>query len=389
MSVHNNNKIGYALGGGAARGLSHIGVLKVLEERNIFPDIIAGSSIGALIGALYASGAKVGDIEQFALRLDLKRLVFLADLTIPTSGLIGGKRVNSLLKSILGDLTFSQLKCDFACVATDINTGEQVVLREGSLLEAVRASISIPGIFTPVRIKGRYLVDGGLVNEVPVSVCREMGATYVIGVNVIPEPSKMASSSKKSQAKQTTKHTENRKNKGEKKSNAPSNIGDFPILSRFDSVESTIRNIPNNIRGLPGLSRLDDAENAIKSIPSNIKSLPLVSRIDKVDDSVTTFLLYHQPRLHRKMLKSLDWVGLGKLRRLRSKTPSLFHVLSQTLTIAEYWVALENMKHADLAISPDVEGIGFWDFDKAAHAIAVGEEGAARALKNNEPASVG
>ncbi len=89
------------------------------------------------------------------------------------------------------------------------------------------------------------------------------------------------------------------------------------------------------------------------------------------------------------MLKSLDWVGLGKLRRLRSKAPSLFHVLSQTLTIAEYWVALENMKHADLAISPDVEGIGFWDFDKAAQAIAVGEEGAARALKNNEPASVG
>jgi predicted acylesterase/phospholipase RssA len=389
MSVHNNSKIGYALGGGAARGFSHIGVLKVLEEHNIFPDIIAGSSIGALIGALYASGAKVSDIEQFALRLDLKRLVFLADLTIPTSGLIGGRRIVSLLKSILGDLTFSQLRCDFACVATDINTGEQVVLRDGSLLEAVRASISIPGIFTPVRIGGRYLVDGGLVNEVPVSVCREMGAEYVIGVNVIPDPRKMTSSSKKKRLDRTTKPNETKQVREKTKRDIRSNARGLPVVSKLDGIESTIKNIPTIIRSLPGLSRLDGVGNTIDNIPSNIQSLPIMAPINKVEYSITTFLLYHQPKVRRNMLKSLNWVGLGKLRRLRRKTPNLFKVLSQTLTITEYRIAMENMKFVDLGISPDVEDIGFWDFDKAAQAIAVGEEGAARALQNIEPVSVG
>jgi predicted acylesterase/phospholipase RssA len=386
MSVQSNKKIGYALGGGAARGLSHIGVLKVLEKNNIFPDIIAGTSIGALIGALYASGTKIDDIEQFALRLDLKRLVLLADVTIPTSGLIGGKRIISLLKSILGDLTFDQLKCDFACVATDINTGEQVVLKEGSLLDAVRASISIPGIFSPIRIKGHYLVDGGLVNEVPVSVCREMGAGYVIGVNVIPEPSKMMPGSKKGQVEKANKLPKSDKAKGENKLNITSKAQDLPVLSE---IESTIKNLPKNIRSMPALSRFGNVENTIRSVPSNIKSLPLMSRINKVEKSITTFLLCQQPELKKKMLKSLDWVGLGKFRRLKPRTPSLFYILSQTLTIAEYWVAIENMKRADLAISPDVEGIGFWEFDKAAKAIAVGEKGAATALQREKPVHVG
>ncbi len=296
MSIQSNKKIGYALGGGAARGLSHIGVLKALEKHSIFPGIITGTSIGALIGALYAGGITIGDIEQLALRLDLKRLVLLADMTLPLSGLIGGKRVISLLKSILGDLTFSQLKYDFACVATDIKTGEQVILREGSLIEAVRASISLPGIFTPVRIKERYLVDGGLVNEVPVSVCREMGAEYVIGVNVIPEPSRMMLGSKKGRAVHSGKSTE------------LNEIGDG--------------------KKLPMLS--------------NAPSQFLQSRVDNIENSIKTFLLY-QTKLKRKMLKSLDWMRMEKSQRLQRKTPSLIDVLTQTLTITEYRVAIENL----------------------------------------------
>ena len=341
MLVQSNKKIGYALGGGAARGLAHIGVLKVLEEHNIFPDIITGTSIGALIGALYAGGIKIGDIEQFALRLDFKRLVLLADMTLPLSGLIGGKRVISLLKSILADLTFSQLKYDFACVATDIKTGEQVVLREGSLIEAVRASISLPGIFTPVSIKGRYLVDGGLVNEVPVSVCREMGAEYVIGVNVIPEPSRMMLGSKKERAVHTGESTKLGEIGDEKK---------LPMLS-------------------------------------NVPSQFLQSRVHDIEDSIKTFLLY-QTKLKRKMLKSLDWMRMEKSQRLRLKTPSLIDVLTQTLTIVEYRVAVENLKDADLVISPDIEDIGFWQFDKAAQAIAVGEKAASRAVQRSKQTSV-
>ncbi len=341
MSVPGNKKIGYALGGGAARGLSHIGVLKALEEQGIFPDVITGTSIGALIGALYAGGIKIGDIEQFALRLDFKRLVLLADMTLPFSGLIGGKRVISLLKPILGDLTFSQLKYDFACVATDIKTGEQVILREGSLIEAVRASISLPGIFTPVRIKGRYLVDGGLVNEIPVSVCREMGAEYVIGVNVIPDPSRMMLASKKDRVTRTDKSTKRHKIGDKKK---------LPMLS----------NVPGHF---------------------------LQTRVNDIESSVENLLLY-QTKLRRKMLKSLEWIRIEKPKRLQMRAPSLITILTQTLTIAEYRVAMENLKDADLVISPDLEEIGFWHFDKAALAIELGEKAASLAVRGSQPTSV-
>ena len=183
-------KIGYALGGGGARGLSHVGVLKVLEEHGLFPDVIAGTSIGALVGALYASGLKAAEIEK-ALHLDLRRLASLADVTLSLSGLVRGKRVADLLRSVLGDLTFSDLKTPFACMATDIISGEEITLQSGPVVRAVRASISVPGIFTPVKVGSRYLVDGGLVNMVPVGICRDMGAEYVVGINVIPDPSGM------------------------------------------------------------------------------------------------------------------------------------------------------------------------------------------------------
>ena len=340
MSFQSNKKIGYALGGGAARGLSHIGVLKVLEEHSIFPDVITGTSIGALIGALYAGGIKIGDIEQFALRLDFKRLVLLADMTLPLSGLIGGKRVISLLKSILGDLTFSQLKYDFACVATDIETGEQIVIHDGSLIEAIRASISLPGIFTPVCIKGRYLVDGGLVNEVPVSVCREMGAEYVIGVNVIPEPSRMMPKLKKSQITRTHQAAKSDEMVHERK--------------------LTMR----------------------PEVPSRF----IQSRVDDIENSIRKFLLHHN-KLKSKMLKSLDWLRMETPHIFRLKTPGLINISTQTLTIIEYRVAIENLEDADLVISPDIDDIGFWQFDKAAQAIAVGEKAASLAVQRSRPTS--
>ena len=180
-------KIGYALGGGGARGLSHIGVIKVLEEHDIYPDFIAGTSIGALVGALYASGLRADDIER-EMRLGLRHLARLADFRLSFHGLIQGKRVAAALEPFLGGLTFADLEIPFACVATDILHGQQIVIRSGPVINAVRASISIPGLFTPVKVRGRYLVDGGLVNMVPVSTCRDLGADYVVGVNVIPDP---------------------------------------------------------------------------------------------------------------------------------------------------------------------------------------------------------
>jgi NTE family protein len=182
-------KAGLVLGSGVARGLAHIGVLQVLEEEEIPIDIIAGTSIGALIGALYAQGRYVSDIRKIADEVGSKRLNLLADLTIPKTGLIRGKKIEEMLKSYFGDTEFKDLKIPFACVATDIDSGEEVVIDQGSVRQAIRATISLPVILAVAKWKNRYLVDGFLVNPVPVNLAKEMGADITIAVNVIPDRS--------------------------------------------------------------------------------------------------------------------------------------------------------------------------------------------------------
>jgi len=186
-------KIGLALGSGAARGLAHIGVLEVLEETGVPISMVAGTSAGAAVGALYAQGKEVSLIKKTVLELSRKRLVPLLDLTLPKAGFIRGRKVQDWLRSIIGgEIEFSDLMMPFACVATDITTGEEVVINQGSVVEAIRASISIPAIFTPVKWRDRYLVDGMLVNPVPVNVLKRMGADFIIAVNVIPDISQRA-----------------------------------------------------------------------------------------------------------------------------------------------------------------------------------------------------
>ena len=185
-------KIGLVLGSGVARGLSHIGVLKVLDENKINVDFIAGTSIGALIGAIYASGVSAKEIEEIALNIDKIKTITLFAPTISHSGLIDGNKIIKFIESIIDRQNISDLNIPFAAVATDIMTGEEVVITKGSLLHTLRASISIPGIFTPAKYNGKFLVDGGLVNPVPVSVALNMSADILIAVNVIPSPQKKA-----------------------------------------------------------------------------------------------------------------------------------------------------------------------------------------------------
>jgi NTE family protein len=187
MDNDGKKKVGLALGGGYARGLAHIGVIELLEKEGIPIDIIAGTSIGAVVGALYASKLDIYEIKKLAKQLDFVGVTSLVDLTVPKSGILGGKRITNLLHRLLGDIQFTETKIPLGCVATDITTGDEVILSEGSVLEAVRASISIPVIFSVVKKQNRYLVDGGLVNPVPVSVARKMGADFVIAVDVTPD----------------------------------------------------------------------------------------------------------------------------------------------------------------------------------------------------------
>ncbi len=176
-------KIGLALGGGAARGWAHIGVLKALRELGIVPDIIAGTSIGAVVGGCYAAG-HLDSLEGFALELTRRRVFGYLDFNLSGTGLINGQRLVERLDKHLGERAIEDLDVRFTAVATEIGSGHEIWLSRGKLVEAVRASYAIPGIFRPVKVNGRWLFDGALVNPIPVSVCRAFGARYVIAVNL-------------------------------------------------------------------------------------------------------------------------------------------------------------------------------------------------------------
>lgn len=179
-------KIALALGSGAARGMAHIGVLKVLEEEGIKVAAIAGTSMGAFIGALYAAGVSCRQMEQTARNLDWKRMARLMDPIFPASGIMDGQKVSAFMEELLPVRDFADLHLPLAVTATDIDSGEPVVIQHGNLVEALRAAIAFPGIFTPVRFNERFLVDGGLCNPVPVDEARRLGGDRVIGVCAIP-----------------------------------------------------------------------------------------------------------------------------------------------------------------------------------------------------------
>lgn len=176
-------KVGLALGSGSARGLAHLGVIRAIEEADIEVGFIAGTSMGALIGAIHAAG-KLGKLEATFLAFDWKRTASFFDVVLPKSGLLDGARISELVRAHVHADTIETLPIPFAAVATDIVSGEEVAIRSGDVIDAVRASISVPGIFTPVRSNRRILVDGGLTNPVPVSTARAIGADIVIAVDL-------------------------------------------------------------------------------------------------------------------------------------------------------------------------------------------------------------
>jgi NTE family protein len=177
-------KIGVALGAGAARGWSHIGVLQELAAHGIAPSVVAGTSIGAVVGGCYAAD-RLEALDYFARSLTKRRVLSLMDFTFSGLGLLSGGRLKKGLEDELSGFQIETLPRAFAVVATEIGTGHEVWLRKGNLVEAIRASYALPGIFEPVRVGNRWLFDGALVNPVPVTVCRALGADVVIAVNLV------------------------------------------------------------------------------------------------------------------------------------------------------------------------------------------------------------
>ena len=173
--------IGLALGGGAMRGLAHIGILQVFEREKIPIDVIAGTSIGAVIAGAYAAGRDADTLRRIV--LELQQLAYF-DLSLPRMGVLSGKRIQKLCGQITKNMTFEEASLPCAMVACALDTGEERILAEGPMDLAIRVSVSVPGVFVPVDIDGRLYIDGGLCNRVPVSVARMLGANRVIGIDV-------------------------------------------------------------------------------------------------------------------------------------------------------------------------------------------------------------
>jgi len=182
--MKSRKSVGLVLGSGASRGWAHIGVIRALEEANITIDYIAGSSVGAYVGAIYSSGS-LGSLEKFLLEMDGKKIFSYFDVVFPKSGLLNGsKRVHELFSMHTDAENFSDLTIPVMMVATDLERGKKVILNSGSILKALRATMSFPGLFEPVCLGGRWLVDGGIVDPVPVGLARAMGARVVIAVDL-------------------------------------------------------------------------------------------------------------------------------------------------------------------------------------------------------------
>lgn len=178
--------LGLVLGGGAAKGYAHIGVIKVLEELNIRPDVVVGASMGSLIGGFYAKGFSSKEMEEIALRVDKKKKNELFKIHLSQRGFINGRNIVKFLTPYIGGTQIEELPIKYAAVATDIEENTEIIIDRGDLIQAIRSSISIPVVFIPNKYLGRSLIDGGFINPVPVDIAKKIGAKRIIAVNVLP-----------------------------------------------------------------------------------------------------------------------------------------------------------------------------------------------------------
>ncbi|MBD3305360.1 patatin [candidate division KSB3 bacterium] len=334
-------KVGLALGSGSARGFAHIGVIRVLEAEGIPLDCVAGTSIGAIVGGMYAAGV-LGQCEEFLQDFDWKDMTLLLDPLFPLSGLLGGKRIEKLFTSFLQNRRIEDFELPFAAVAADVRTGEEMVLTQGNAVKALRASMSLPGIFTPVFLDERLLVDGGIVSPVPVQAVKALGADVVIGVNLAAEMSQRSYIS-------TTEKTVEKLRELE---------GTRPHAEPPDSIPSTSTDsaseLPSFLRGPveKGLSFFEERAQALEQWVDE-----KVERGRAVIDERSSFLA--------------AWLKEEKAKDL----PDIFSVLFNSINIMQYQITQASLRHcpADVLLCPDLAQVRLLDFDKVEEAIQEGE----------------
>lgn len=314
-------KIGLVLGGGGARGWAHLGVIRTLEEAGVKIDYVAGTSIGALVGSVYAVDA-LDRLEDYASEATAETLLTLIDISFPGLGLIKGDRVYSLISKYLEDKTFDETSIPLRCVATNFLLNKEVVFDAGRILDAVRASISIPGIFVPYHREGVYFVDGGTVNPVPVNVAWQMGADLVIAVNLNHNPE--------------TSETESETASTEDESGSDSK----------DTAED-----PNEVS-----QQRQEQQAADGGFVDN-----LVDRYESLKSVMTNDID--------------DWISDP------STGINIFDVIGSSMNAMEQRVTERNLKHhqPDLLIQPDLMAYSIFDFHRAEPIMQKGYE-AARAM---------
>ena len=287
-------KIGLALGAGVARGWSHIGVIQQLIEEGIEPDVVSGTSVGALVGGCYAAG-KLHMLEEFARSLTRTKIFRLLDISWSKSGMISGDKLRELLDEGLGETRIEHIEKPFICIGTELLTGHEIWLRKGRLSKALRASYALPGVFSPVYFKELWLIDGAVVNPIPVSACRAMGARLVIAVNL-----------------------------------------------NNDAFGGTVIQAP----GLAGV------EQTLETVQTGSDS----------------------KRPQKSILRQMFGGS--------SNEPGLTTVLMAAFNISQDRLARSRLAGdpADISINPYAEGIGMFDFDRAADAITAGREAASKVV---------
>ena len=295
--MSSRKKVGLALGSGASRGWAHIGVIEALKAAEIPIDMVSGCSVGAYVGALYASNS-LDSLKEFLLEMDGKNVFSYFDVVFPRSGLLNGsKRLHELYSMHTSVETFEQLEIPLVLVATDLERGKKVVLSSGDIVQALRASMSYPGLFAPVKINGRWLVDGGLVDPVPVGVARAMGADIVIAVDL---NSRIISHSVKGEHDE-----ENLGGEGTTlKSPGSSGRGNELVRRMADFYE----NMENNLRQKTNelLTREESPPDIIETVITSVGIMQ--ERITRVNLAVNQPDILIQPRLGGLKMMNFDQV---------------------------------------------------------------------------------
>ena len=313
-------KLGLALGGGSVRGLAHIGILKVFEKEKIPIHFLAGTSIGALIGACYASGLSAKRIEDIAFTTKWKELV---DFTEPKTGFIAGKRIERYIRKIIGNKNFSELDIPLRVIATDLIKGEKVIFKEGDVTKAVRASISIPGVFSSVKMEKKELVDGGIIDPIPVDIVKNMGANIIIATDL------------------------------------SINLAETHTLSKKTKIPSAFLKF--------------------------LKNEFYMKELEFLADYTKKFFIKFPKFILNMICKIIDWLLNPKrvYKLISGKTfPKVLKVMIESNTILTNQLSKEilNKKSVDVVIKPKIKGVKYAEFDKAKEIIKSGEKAALKQM---------